>query len=208
MQYILMSYDSCFIPGEQVHVLACLSACKQDTEIITPFKVAAVIRSSRAHSPDPKNGNLEDKMKAVAGEGVNPGHQNVNGNGEKSTEEKFDLQTEISASESFLRMEDHRRQTETILQKFKNSHFFVRIAESNESLWSKKRALEALFERSNTDDYKNTAKTTEKNTSCATAVIDQGNFDANASGGVARDSVKCCSLPNGDIVVCGTELLV
>ncbi|KAL5826497.1 hypothetical protein ACOSQ3_018348 [Xanthoceras sorbifolium] len=199
----LNSLDRSFVfPGEQVHVLACLSACKQDTEIITPFKVAAVMRNSRAQSPDIKNGNLEDRMNAVAGEGeVDPDDQAINQNGEKSAEEKIDLQMEISASESFLRMEDHKRQTETILQKFKNSHFFVRISESDESLWSKKSAPEVSSEPSETDNQKSTTKRTVKSTSSVTAVIDRGNFDANISGGVARDTVTCCSLSNGDIVV-------
>ncbi|KAK2636272.1 hypothetical protein Ddye_031064 [Dipteronia dyeriana] len=200
----LSSLDRSFVfPGEQVHVLACLSACKQDTEIITPFKVAAVMRNSRAQSPDIKNGNLEDRMNAVAGEGkVNPDDQAINQNGEKSAEDKIDIQMEISASESFLRMEDHKRQTETILQKFKNSHFFARISESNESLWSKKCAFEVSPDPSETEDnQKSTEKRTAKSTSSVTAVIDRGNFDANVSGGVARDTVKCYSLSNGDIVV-------
>ncbi|KAK3223114.1 hypothetical protein Dsin_010139 [Dipteronia sinensis] len=199
----LSALDRLFVfPGEQVHVLACLSACKQDTEIITPFKVAAVMRNSRAQSPDIKNGNLEDRMNAVAGEGeVNPDDQAINQNGEKSAGEKIDIQMEISASESFLRMEDHKRQTETILQKFKNSHFFARISESDESLWSKKCAPEVSPDPSETDNQKSTDKRTAKSTSSVTAVIDRGNFDANVSGGVARDTVKCYSLSNGDIVV-------
>ncbi|KAK8939088.1 Ribonucleoside-diphosphate reductase large subunit [Platanthera zijinensis] len=32
------------------------------------------------------------------------------------------------------------------------------------------------------------------------AVIDQGSFDCSASSGVARNNVRCCSLPSGDIV--------
>ena len=34
------------------------------------------------------------------------------------------------------------------------------------------------------------------------AVVDGGRFDARVSGGLARNSVKCSSLANGDIVVC------
>ncbi|XP_031284246.1 uncharacterized protein LOC116142970 [Pistacia vera] len=202
----LCSLDRSFVfPGEQVHVLACLSACKQDTEIITPFKVAAVMSRSRGQSPEKKNGNYEDKMTSVAGDReVSPDRQVTDQNGENSAEEKMDLKKDISASESLLRMEDHKRQTETLLQKFKDSHFFVRIAESGESLWSKKSYPEISSEFPETDGQKSGASGTKKatrNISRVSAVIDRGNFDANVSGGVARNSVKCCSLSNGDLVV-------
>ncbi|KAJ0094867.1 hypothetical protein Patl1_16324 [Pistacia atlantica] len=197
-------------PGEQVHVLACLSACKQDTEIITPFKVAAVMSRSRGQSPEKKNGNYEDKMTSVAGDReVSPDRQVTGQNGENSAEEKMDLQKDISASESLLRMEDHKRQTETLLQKFKDSHFFVRIAESGESLWSKKSSPEISSEFPETDGQKSGASGTKKatrNMSRVSAVIDRGNFDANVSGGVARNSVKCCSLSNGDLVLDDTAV--
>ncbi|XP_044489701.1 uncharacterized protein LOC123214059 [Mangifera indica] len=200
------SLDRTFVfPGEQLHVLACLSACKQDTEIITPFKLAAVMGRSRGQSPERKNGNNEDTMNSVVGyTEVSPDRQVTDQNGVNSAEEKMDLQNDISASESLLKMEDHKRQTETLLQKFKDSHFFVRIAESGESLWSKKSSPEISSEFFETDSQKSGASGTKKATksaSRATAVIDRGNFDANVSGGVARNSVKCCSLSNGDLVV-------
>ncbi|KAJ3679630.1 hypothetical protein LUZ60_017641 [Juncus effusus] len=74
-------------------------------------------------------------------------------------------------------------QTETILQKFKNSSFFVRIAEPDDPLWSRKK-------RSQTG-----------NSNSCNVVSDKGFFDGVTAGGVARDSARCFSLRNGDIVV-------
>ncbi|KAJ3680355.1 hypothetical protein LUZ60_016633 [Juncus effusus] len=74
-------------------------------------------------------------------------------------------------------------QTETILQKFKNSSFFARIAEPDDPLWSRKK-------RSQTG-----------NSNSCNVVSDKGFFDGVTAGGVARDSARCFSLRNGDIVV-------
>lgn len=123
---------------------------------------------------------------------------------------KGDSQKYVTSGESLLRMEDHRKQTESLLQRFNNSHFFVRIAESNEPLWSKKRAPEAAPESSeavekfNIDGTQNSKTTKEK--AAVSAIVDRGRFDSRITGGVARDTVKCCSLPNGDIVVCFRRL--
>ncbi|TYH33760.1 hypothetical protein ES332_D13G080600v1 [Gossypium tomentosum] len=203
----LRSLDRSFVfLGEQVHVLACLSACNQETEIITPFKVAAVMcKSGKRRGAQKQNGNMEGETNSVP-EG---GDASLNGavmdqNGENLEKDKIDPAKDVSASESFLRMEDHRRQTETLLKRFKNSHFFVRIAESGEPLWSKKGASEKVSELSGMDSPQSIANETNnaaKNISRQNAVIDRGNFDANVSGGVARDSIKCCSLSSGDIVV-------
>ncbi|PPS08483.1 hypothetical protein GOBAR_AA12164 [Gossypium barbadense] len=202
----LRSLDRSFVfLGEQVHVLACLSACNQETEIITPFKVAAVMcKSGKRRGAQKQNGNMEGETNSVP-EG---GDASLNGavmdqNGENLEKDKIDPAKDVSASESFLRMEDHRRQTETLLKRFKNSHFFVRIAESDEPLWSKKGASEKAPESSEMDTRQSIANETNnaaKNISRQNAVIDRGNFDANVSGGVARDSIKCCSLSSGDIV--------
>ncbi|CAI0627708.1 unnamed protein product [Linum tenue] len=128
----LRSLDRSFVfPGEQVHILACLSASDQDTETITPFKVAAVMcKNGIGQSPERQNGNMNDRSHA---EGETSAEE-----GDDSSVQKSDPKVDVSASESILRMEDHKRQTETLLQRFKNSHFFVRIAESDEPLWSKK----------------------------------------------------------------------
>lgn len=158
------SFDRPFVfPGEQVHILACLSGYKQDTEIITPFKVAEMMS---------KNGRNAKKQ-----------------NGE-----------------SLLRMEDHKRQTEMLLQRFRNSHFFARTAEADESLWSKRKTHKTFRESTEMIGGKFTSydvesiKGADKNP-LQKASVDRGNLDASTSGGVARNGFKCRSLANGDIVV-------
>lgn len=207
--------DRSFIfPGEQLHILVCLSAPKQDTEIITPFRVAAVMS---------KNGILEqnseqraevmptDSDSVMESVDLNSGHhtpagENFEASGETtSSVDKIDIKKDISASETLLRMEDHKKQIETLLEKFKNSHFFVRIADSDEPLWSKKSVPECSLDSDavggniSKSDIR-TDKVSGKG-SHINAVVDRGDFNGNASGGMARDSVRCCSLRNGDIVV-------
>lgn len=175
--------------------MVCLSACKQDTEIITPFKVAAVMsKNGKGQSPKKENGNMENV------------YSSASSTGEMSPSEK---RSSVSAGESLLRMEDHKRQTEMLLQRFEKSHFFVRIAESDESLWSKKTATRKPSESSEADGTNSTVNETQKtakDASCINAVVDKGNFDPRLSGGAARNTLKCCSLCNGDIVVCVISL--
>ncbi|XVE53295.1 hypothetical protein DITRI_Ditri02bG0192800 [Diplodiscus trichospermus] len=203
----LCSLDRSFVfPGEQVHILACLSACNQETEIITPFKVAAVMnKNGMRRGAEKQNGSMEGETNSVPGRGeVSPNGTGRDRNGENLEKEKIDQAKDVSASQSYLRMEDHRRQTKTLLKRFKNSHFFVRISESAEPLWSKKGASQTASELPEMDGQQsiaNETKSTAKNISSSNAVIGRGNFDANVSGGIARDTVKCCSLSNGDIVV-------
>ncbi|KAK4598395.1 hypothetical protein RGQ29_015744 [Quercus rubra] len=196
----LRSMDRSFVfPGEQVHILACLSAYKQDTEILTPFKVAAVMsKNGKGQSPHKQNGNTKGGMNSVSGTGENPDGQDMDQNGERLSKEKIDPVKDVSVSESLLRMEDHKRQTEILLQKFENSHFFVRIAESDESLWS----IRSSSEKSSESLDINGLDSTAKSISHPNAVVDRGNFNANIAGGVARNCIKCCSLSNGDLVVC------
>ncbi|XP_002520139.2 uncharacterized protein LOC8287018 isoform X1 [Ricinus communis] len=193
----LRSLDRSFVfPGEQVHILACLSAYKQDTEIITPFKVAAVMsKNGIGQSPEKQNGNMKDRTNLESGEEMGSGNQLMDQNQNEPLKQEIDSQKDISASESFLRMEDHKRQTESLLQRFRNSHFFVRIAESGEPLWSKKGTFDP---RSSEMDGQNS---TANNISRLGALVDRGNFDLNVSGGAARNTVNCYSLSNGDIVV-------
>lgn len=200
----LRSLDRSFVfPGEQVHILACLSAYKQDTEIITPFKVAAVMsKNGIGQSPEKQNGNLKDGGSSVSAQGeVSSDSQVIGLNGNGTSKQKTDPQRDISASKSFLRMEDYKRQTEMLLQRFKNSHFFVRIAESGEPLWSRKSALDQEYSEMDSQNKPQRTKKTADNTFHLSALIDRGNFDANVSGGAARNGVSCCSLSNGDIVV-------
>lgn len=192
------SLDRSFVfPGEQVHILACLSASKKDTEIITPFKVAAVMSKNGIleQSVNQQKENMESDSSIVADKGeednicLSASSQSREQNGET-----LSTRNSISASESLLRMEDYKKQAETQLERFKNSHFFVRIAESDEPLWSKKsnQHSSSVISNLSRDNFAGT----ESN-----AYIDRGSFDANVSGGVARDAVKCCSLSNGDIVM-------
>lgn len=175
--------------GEQVHILACLSACKQDKQIITPFKVAAMVSENGiGHSPEKENGNIENRNNLVSGEGE------LSTSGEEQS-------ASISDGEQ---MEVHKRQTALLLEKFENSHFFVRISECNEPLWSKRSSYSNPSEANS--QKASTIKTKETAFSSTGAVIDRGNFDSTISGGLARSSVKCFALPNGDIVVCATKL--
>ncbi|KAJ7953751.1 Heat-inducible transcription repressor [Quillaja saponaria] len=197
--------DRSFVfPGEQVHILACLSACKKDTEIVTPFKVAAVMnKNGIGKSPNKENGDTQ-RAKNLLSRNVELSPHGKYQKGENPSTVKIDPQKDIYTGESLLRMEDHKRQTEILLQKFEDSHFFVRIADSGEPLWSKRSALQKFSDSSETDSKKSSAigsQQTAKDMSPISAVIDRGNFDVNVSGGVARNSVKCCALPNGDIVV-------
>lgn len=208
----LRSLDRSFVfPGEQIHLLVCLSASRQDTEIITPFKVAAVISKKSVHIKK-QTENLSPKSDSISDQG------NVNGSCEETadqiTEENDETmpatdmpsqEEDISATESLLRMEDHKNQTEMLLEKFKNSHFFVRIAESDEQLWSKRNIEDPSSCNSDIARGNSQLKNVESRKTCRSnllnTVIDRGSFDGRTSGGVARNPIRCYSLRNGDIVV-------
>lgn len=196
--------------GEQVHILACLSASKQDMQAISPFRIAAVMSkngNSLQQSPNkssPFNSNGRDN--GINGENgfqdVDNDLQSVELNGEASPSEHDILETQ-----SRLQMEDHKQQVELMLQRFRESNFFVRIAESDEPLWSKKRATATKMADGHSDSQGN-SKASRSN--LYNTISDKGIFDGSTSGGVARDTVKCYSLQNGDIVVCfeGSLLVV
>ncbi|KAL3654192.1 hypothetical protein CASFOL_003873 [Castilleja foliolosa] len=185
------SLDRNFIfPGEQIRILACLSAYKKDTEIITPFKVAAVMnKNGIGESSKKQNGNIGGETNSVS-EAASPSSDDQDG------------EDVVSTGESLLRMEDHNRQTEQLLQRFKSSHFFARISESNEPLWSKRRPQEdySPYEEQLTGESSETALATKKMNSIS-ASIDRGHFDSRTSGGLARGAAECFSLANGDIAV-------
>ncbi|GAB2285410.1 hypothetical protein Dimus_019863 [Dionaea muscipula] len=198
------SLDRSFVfPGEQAHIVACLSASKQDTEIITPFKVAAIMskngagQSTKDQNGTPEADTSESKPRQASSDGhLDPASSN-------SAMGKNSPPTDVSASESLLRMEDHKRQTQSLIQKFEDSHFFVRIADFGEPLWSKRGGAD-LPETANIASTKEDSVEDGKAATSSTpinAVIEKGSFDARVSGGVARNSVKCHSLSNGDIVV-------
>ncbi|KAJ0981708.1 hypothetical protein J5N97_009963 [Dioscorea zingiberensis] len=210
----LLSLDrSCIFPGEQLHILVCLSASKQDSEIITPFKVAAVMtkngRSAQNGKQKMKTSENKTYSESVQ-EDANGLHgetteQGIEENGRTMSTNEDSPRPDITATETFLRMEDHKHQTETLLARFRNSNFFVRIAGSDEPLWSKRSKLESSSLSSEISEGRSqlndsgTRKISKGN--LQSAVIDRGSFDAIASGGIARDNIKCYSLSNGDIVV-------
>ncbi|KAJ8504080.1 hypothetical protein OPV22_004966 [Ensete ventricosum] len=169
----LRSLDRSFIfPGEHMHILVCLSAWKQESEIITPFRVAAAMS---------RNENNSDTLSAAS---------------------DLSPKDDISATESLLRMESHKQQTEIILESFKNSNFFIRIIESDEQLWSRRNDPSAMnSEVLGRRSHPNNGSKKVPRSNVVGAVVDKGSFDGNTSGGVARDTVKCYSLSNGDIVV-------
>ncbi|CAG7889924.1 unnamed protein product [Brassica rapa] len=171
----LRSLDRSFVfPGEQIQILACLSDSKVATEIITPFKVAEVMsRTVNRKASHKQNGDISDGESYESIPLGNPDGHFAAQNGHKD-------------GESILRMEDHKRRTEDLLSRFQESHFFVRIAESGEPLWSKKSSM---------------ASEGDEKRTCVSAFVDRGEFDPDVAGGVARSRAKCCALPNGDIVV-------
>ncbi|TVU50225.1 hypothetical protein EJB05_01589 [Eragrostis curvula] len=200
----LQPLDRSFLfPGEQVHILACLSASKQDVQVISPFRVAALMSKNgnlsqpSANKSGPVNANGHDNgTNGENGcEGVENNVQNVELNGDVSPSNH-----DISETQSLLQMEDHKQQIELMLRKFRESNFFVRIAESDEPLWSKKRMSTSKVEDgrnySDSQEHNRASRETAYNT-----VSDKGIFDGSTSGGVARDTVKCYPLQNGDIVL-------
>ncbi|KAL6659303.1 hypothetical protein ACP70R_003343 [Stipagrostis hirtigluma subsp. patula] len=192
----LRPLDRSFLfPGEQVHILACLSASKQDTQIISPFRIAAVMSkngSSLQSSPNksrPASANGHDN--GTSGEYGCEGDENNRQSAELNGE-AIPSENDILDTESLLRMEDQKQQIEHMLRRFRESNFFVRIAESDEPLWSKKKAVASKM----IEERNNVSRSNIYNT-----ISDKGIFDGSTSGGVARDTVKCYALQNGDIVV-------
>ncbi|KAE8673240.1 protein TWIN LOV 1-like isoform X1 [Hibiscus syriacus] len=174
----LRSLDRSFVfPGEQVHVLACLSACNQETEIITPFKVAAVMsKNGRRKGARKQNGNMEGVTNPVPqGGDVSPHGAVMDQNGDNLGKDKIDPAKDVSAR-----------------------------LQSLVSLSGQKKVLLGQLLRSEMDSQQSIANETKNNAekiSTQNAVIDRGDFDASVSGGVARDAIKCFSLSNGDMVV-------
>ncbi|XP_006827133.2 uncharacterized protein LOC18422398 [Amborella trichopoda] len=215
-------HRSFIFPGEQLHILVCLSASKQDTvEIVTPFRVAALMNKNGLFAPGTKGNAPHSEI--VKGE-VNGTHKEnganqsseVNGETTLATEEHNNKEENVPTGETLLKRESHKRRTEILLERFRNSHFFVRVAGSDEPLWCKKNISESFSVGSDRVGEKISGndsgpKKNQKRGNLLSAVIERGDFDRNASGGVARNTVKCCSLPNGDIVVLlqvniGTEI--
>ncbi|CAJ2647857.1 unnamed protein product [Trifolium pratense] len=163
----------------------------RDTQITTPFEVATTkTKNDKGQSSEKESGSIENINNLVSVEG-----ELSTGGEEKSRD--------IFYGDSLVDMEEvHKRQTALLLQKFENSHFFVRISESNEPLWSKRSSVDNNSYYSEANGQKTPRiKTKEIAFPSTDAIIDKGNFDASTCGGVARNSTKCFALPNGDIVV-------
>nr|XP_043625040.1 uncharacterized protein LOC122596517 [Erigeron canadensis] len=99
-------------------------------------------------------------------------------------------QVHILASLSTFKQEEYINQADELLIRFKKSHFFARISEADEALWSRRKTDETFGGKFIPVE------------SCKDDVpADRGTLDASTSGGVAKNDVKCCLLANGDIVV-------
>ncbi|KAM0892280.1 hypothetical protein ACQ4PT_025862 [Festuca glaucescens] len=201
----LRPLDRSFLfPGEQVHILACLSASKQDTQFISPFRIAAVMskignspqhptkKSSPVNENGDANGTTTEDSSPHDVEDNNMESVELSDNASPSTQD-------VLETESLLRMEDHKQQIENMLEKFKRSNYFVRIAESDEPLWSKKRvaATKTANEQSYSDNLGNNMAS---RSNAYNTISDKGFFDGSTSG-VTRDTARCYALHNGDIVV-------
>ncbi|CAL9072908.1 unnamed protein product, partial [Musa acuminata var. zebrina] len=209
----LRSLDRSFIfPGsEHIQILVCLSASKHVSEVITPFKVAAVMSKNGKSSPN-KEQHIETLGKMPSPLGLNGV---VSSTPEKSSGQKVENnietisagsvlspQNDISATESLLHMEQHKQQIESILQSFRNSNFFVRIAEADEQLWSKRNVNSSMnSEVVGGKSHPNDGSKKVPRCNVVSAIVDKGSFDGITSGGVARNTVRCYSLSNGDVVV-------
>ncbi|XP_076889782.1 uncharacterized protein LOC143540672 [Bidens hawaiensis] len=99
-------------------------------------------------------------------------------------------QVRIVACLSPCKQGEHIRQTEALLKRFKSSHFFTRISESDEALWSRRKTNETeggkFIQVESCNDY---------------VEVERGSLDASTSGGIAKNDVTCSQLANGDIVV-------
>jgi hypothetical protein len=173
-------------------------------QFISPFRIAAVMSKNgnspqhptKKSSPVSENGDANGTTGENSSHGVEDNMESV-----ELSDNVSPSAQDISETESLLRMEDHKQQIENTLQRFKRSNFFVRIAESDEPLWSKKRvaATKTASEQSYSDNLGNN---TASKSNAYNTISDKGLFDGGTSGGVARDTARCYALHNGDIVVC------
>ncbi|KAH6822628.1 hypothetical protein C2S53_020748, partial [Perilla frutescens var. hirtella] len=193
------SLDRNFVfAGEQVQLLICLSANEHNSGIITSSENVIGQRPPR------QNRKVEETISVSQAECANTGEQN-NQHGEARG--RMDSQQDASTGKSFVRSDDQRiLQTGQFLQRFKNSHFFARISESDEPLWSERSAQEACFKLMETSKERLSGDSSEtaqilKNNNPTSVVIDRGQLHSPTSGGIARGAAKCFSLSNGDIVV-------
>ncbi|XP_047960672.1 uncharacterized protein LOC125205654 [Salvia hispanica] len=187
------------LAGEQVRLLICLSPNKRGSDTFRPSENVVGQRSSR------ENEKFVGGTNSVSHSQYASTEKPKDKNGE--ARENPHSQKNASTGESMPENDDQRKHTDQLLQRFKDSHFFARIAESNEPLWSERSAQEACFKLMETckekliGDSSDTAQTLKDKNPTTSVVIDRGELHSPTSGGVARGAAKCCSLPNGEIVV-------
>ncbi|KAL1539407.1 hypothetical protein AAHA92_28029 [Salvia divinorum] len=187
------------LAGEQVRVLLCLSPNKRDSGTVRPSENVVGQRSLRENEKFVGGTNSVSHSKYASTDK----QKDKNGEARGNTHS----QKNASTGESIPENDDQRKHTDQLLQRFKDSHFFARIAESNEPLWSERSAQDARFKLVENckekliGDSSDTAQTLKTKNSTTSVVIDRGELHSPTSGGVARGAAKCCSLLNGDIVV-------
>ncbi|KAL0908816.1 hypothetical protein M5K25_023324 [Dendrobium thyrsiflorum] len=206
----LHSLDRSFVfSGEQLHLLVCLSTTKHDEEAITPFIVSGVMSKNENSTQFTKHQNeVSCSTSSVRGQVNDNDMLTINAGPSECKDQTLspsDMgpEQDVTVTKSLLQKEEHKLRLETLLEKFRCSNFFVRIAESDEPLWSKRFPVESSSTKSEMAGGIFHAKDgAPRKESCnfLSAIIDQGSFDFSASGGVARD-VRCYSLSSGDIVV-------
>lgn len=113
-------------------------------------------------------------------------------NGVVTSKDTFNSNMDLSKDDTLIQIDHHKQKTESLLARFEKSYYFVRFAESDEPLWSKK-----MKDESNDSGSKNVSSEIFLNSN-----IDSGSFHGCTSGGLSTSSAKCHSLSNGDIVVC------
>lgn len=197
-KHLLMS-----LQGEHVRLLVCFSANKRNSgTAITPSENVVAQRFASENQKAVGDTNSLSHAK----------YANTDEQKDQNGEARANIhsQTDASTGGSILGIDDQRRHTDQLLQGFEDSHFFARIAESNEPLWSERSAQEACFKLMETCKEKFTGDSSEtaqilKNKDPTSVVIDRGELHSPSSGGVARGAAKCFSLANGDLVVCFPE---
>lgn len=185
----VMDLDRTFVfPGERLNIVVYVSSNDDSMpEITTPFSVAAAMG---------KTGSAQQKGNKGYEEALSPeildGSTAVDENRHLSVEaqQSSTPSLNISVSESLLRMEGHKKSA-ALLQSFQNSHFFTRIAETDEQAWKKQPALNHTAEEF--DDGMVSANTLEHKN--VPLIMEGGDFDPKGAGGVARNA-SCYSIGN------------
>ncbi|XP_020574324.1 uncharacterized protein LOC110020526 isoform X2 [Phalaenopsis equestris] len=200
-------YSSCAPwTGEQLRLLVCLSAAKHDEEVATPLIVSGFMSKNENSTQFRKHQNeISFSTSAIIAQvkendmlAANVGPSECSDQALPSCE--VGPGQDANITKALLQSEDHELRIKTLLQKLSFSNFFVRVAESDEPLWSKKISAESSSTNSDMAGGIFHAKDGAPRKESLSAIIDQGSFDCCASGGVARD-VKCYCLSSGDIVV-------